>query len=129
MLKPAAVTEREAAYLEHRRRAAAQDLPLSEYCGAMDCGWRVVQVQRGLARKGVVNRTGGEKAPQQVSPGAGDRQPMVSAAAMPMGVDPASVGGDRVREPAARVGDEVVRGLVDAGADELHSGVPVPSTG
>jgi len=94
MLKPAAVTEREAAYLEHRRRAAAQHLPLSEYCRRN--GLRVgewYQVQRGLARKGGVNLTGGEKAqaasfaPVRVTGSA-----MASATAVPMGC--------RIRHPS-----------------------------
>ncbi|MEJ0008298.1 MAG: hypothetical protein WDM77_18530 [Steroidobacteraceae bacterium] len=87
MMKPAAVTEREAAYLEHRRRAAAQQLPLSEYCRRN--GLRVgewYQVQRGLSRKGTTNRTGSEKAPAtrfvpvRVTGGA-----VVSATVMAMG--------------------------------------------
>jgi hypothetical protein len=87
MLKPAAVTQREAVYLEHRRRAAAQDLPLSEYCRRN--GLRVgewYQVQRGLARKGAVNRTGGEKAQSaSFAPVRLTGNAMVSATAMPMG--------------------------------------------
>jgi hypothetical protein len=94
MLKPAAVTQREAVYLEHRRRAAAQDLPLSEYCRRN--GLRVgewYQVQRGLARKGAVNRTGGEKAQSaSFAPVRLTGNAMVSATAMPMGC--------RIRHPS-----------------------------
>jgi hypothetical protein len=97
MLKPATVTEREAAYLEHRRRAAAQELPLSEYCrrnGLRAGVW--YQVQRCLARKGAVNRTGGEKAQSaSFAPVRVRRNTMVSAAAMPMGC--------RIRHPSVSV--------------------------
>ena len=94
MSKSATLTEREAAYLEHRRRAAAQHLPLSEYCRRN--GLRVGEwysVQRGLARKAAVTRAGGEDrlaarfAAVRVSSSA-----MLSAAVMPMGC--------RIRHPS-----------------------------
>jgi hypothetical protein len=114
-LKPATVTEREAAYLEHRRRAAAQHLPLSEYCRRN--GLRVgewYQVQRGLARKGAVNRTGGEGglaarfAPVRVTGNA-----MLSATAMPIGCRVRHPSGwtiECVNLPPASWLNEVVRG-------------------
>lgn len=87
MSKTAGMTQREAAYLEHRRRAAAEHLSLSEYCrrNALRVGeW--YQVQRGLRRKAALSRRGGDEgsggrfAPVRVTGGA-----MVAAAAMPMG--------------------------------------------
>ena len=115
MLKPATVTEREAAYLEHRRRAAAQHLPLSEYCRRN--GLRVgewYQVQRGLARKDAVSRPGGEKgqpvrfAPVRVADGA-----VVSATVVPMGCrirHPSGWAIECVNLPPASWLNEVVRG-------------------
>jgi hypothetical protein len=94
MLKSTTVTEREAAYLEHRRRAAAQQLPLSEYCRRN--GLRVnewYQVQRGLTRKGGANRTGNERAqPASFAPVRVTGSAMVSASAVPTGC--------RIRHPS-----------------------------
>ena len=115
MLKPAAVTEREAAYLEHRRRAAAQHLPLSEYCRRN--GLRVgewYQVQRGLARKGAVNRTDGEKAQSaSFAPVRVTGSAMVSAPAVAMGCRIRHPSGwmiECVSLPPASWLNEVVRG-------------------
>lgn len=94
MSKLATVTEREAGYLEHRRRAAAQHLSLSEYCRRNDLRvgeW--YQVQRGLARKAAVDRTRGEDGPAaRFAPVRVTGSAMVSAATMPMGC--------RIRHPS-----------------------------
>jgi len=115
MLKPATVTEREASYLEHRRRAAAQDLPLSEYCRRN--GLRVgewYQVQRGLARKGAANRTDNESAQAaRFAPVRVTGSAMVSATAMPMGCrirHPSGWTIECVNLPPASWLNEVVRG-------------------